>query len=683
MKYVLHLLIFCGIFFLSTGSTASYVRTPLNNSNGLPIAWNLTNPGTPIVNGGRITYSLNPAGSDDLPFSQIERAIASSFQSWEDVPTSNVAFARGPNTTSTSTTNDGVLQLFWLENTESTADGLNLAGAVALTRRTYFTSGNRTGEITDAATVFNGFRYKWSVDGRSDAVDVQEVATHEIGHILGLAHTPIGGATMYPLTIAGRTQARSLAPDDEIAVSVSYPAPNFSGTTGTLRGRVSDSSGANVFGAHIVAVDLNGNVKASALSQPDGIYSIQGLPPGNYTVYAEPLDPVNGAYFSRANLEGFYANANVNFLNSQDFQANITAGGTSTLDIAVTRGAPTMDGYLVRGPESTFFFNLGAQTVQGQINATIGVGGIGLPQNGSPLNVSGSGITINRTFFTSFDGLPAVMAEITVSPTAIPGSRNIIITQGQQRTIMTGALEIVPSTAAVVSSASFTPQVASDSLATVFGQNLATGTASVSGQSLPTTLGGATVRLRDNSGQELLAPLFFASPNQINFQISPNLLRGTVLIKVGNNDSFVSNGSLFLESIAPGLFSASGTGQGLAAAVALRIKPNGAQIFEPVARFDSSSGQFVPVPIDLAPVADQVFLVLFGTGVRFRSALSTVSYNVGGVTGTPIYAGAQGDFVGLDQINIPLTQNLAGRGLVNVFLTMEGKITNRVNVSIK
>ncbi|MGE0882239.1 MAG: matrixin family metalloprotease [Blastocatellales bacterium] len=682
MKQVLHLLIFCGIFFLTTRSTASYVRTPLSNNNGSPIAWNLSNPGTPIVSGGRITYSLNPAGSDDLSFAQLERAIAASFQSWEDIPTSNVAFIRGSNSTSTTTTGDNVLQLFWLENSESTGDGLNLAGAVALTRRTFFTGGARTGEITDAATVFNGFRYKWAVDGRSDAVDVQEVATHEIGHILGLAHTPIGGATMYPLTIAGRTQARTLAPDDSIAASIAYPAPGFLNSTGTIRGRIS-SGGANVFGAHVVAVDGNGNVMTSALSQPDGNYSMQGLPPGSYTVYAEPLDPITGAYFSRANLEGFYANANVNFSTTQDFQLNVTAGGTTTLDIPVVSGAPSFDGYLVRGPESTFFFNLGAQIVQGQVGATIGVGGANLPQSGTPLTISGSGVTINRTFFTSFDGLPAVMAEITVSPSALTGSRNIIISSGQQRTIMTGALEIAPATAATVSSANFTAKVAAESLASVFGQNLAATTVSATTKPLPTSLGGTTVRLRDNSGQELLAPLFFASPTQINFQIAPGLLPGTMLVKVGNNESFVSTGSLFLESVAPGLFSASGNGQGLAAAVALRIKPNGQQIFEPVSRFDQPSGQIVPVPVDLNITADQVFLVLFGTGVRFRSSLSACSYNIGGLTGTPLYVGLQGDFVGLDQINLPLSQGLSGRGPVNVSLIIDGKTSNTLTVSIK
>ncbi|MEO6724099.1 MAG: matrixin family metalloprotease [Blastocatellia bacterium] len=679
MKYVLHFLIFCLLFFSATRSTASYVRTPLSSTNGKPVAWNLANPGTPIVAGGRITYRLNQAGSDDLPFAQAERALVASFQAWEDIPTSAIAFTHGPNTTSTASAGDGQLEMFWLDNTEMTGDGLNLTGVLALSR---FQANTATGEITDAATVFNGFRYHWAVDGRADAVDVQEVATHEIGHLIGLNHTMIGGATMYPRTITGRTQSRTLAPDDAIAASVAYPAPGFLTSTGTIRGQVT-SNGANVFGANVVAVDANGNVTASALSQADGTYSIQGLPPATYNIYAEPLDSSTSAFFSRADLPGFYANANISFSTSQDFSVDVVAGGTTTQNIAVTNGAPALDGFIVRGPESTAFLNLGGQAVQGATNVTIGVAGAGLPQSGMPLIVSGPGITTNRIFFATVDGLAAVLAEINISPTAVPGSRNIIITQGNQRTVMTGALEIVPAAATVVSSANFAAKVASESLASVFGQNLATTILAATTTPLPTNLAGTMVRLRDISGQEKLAPLFFVSPGQINFQVAPGLLAGTVLVNVGNSAGFVSTGSILVESVAPGLFSVSGTGQGLAAAVALRIKSNGTQSYEPVTRFDAGSGQTVAVPIDLGPATDQVFLILYGTGIRFRSLLGSVSYNVGGFPGTPGYAGPQNDFVGLDQINLPLSRSLIGRGVANVFLTVNGKTSNTVTVSIK
>jgi len=680
MKYVLCLLVFCGSFLLATQTTASYVRTPISATNGAPVAWNLTNPTTAIVQGGRIAYRLNPAGSDDLPFTQVERALVASFQTWEDIPTSTIAFTRGPNTSSTASAGDGQLELFWVENSEMTGDGLNLTGALALTRYQFIPA---TGEMTDAAIVFNGSRYRWASDGRADAVDIQDVATHEIGHLIGLSHSPIGGMTMYPRTIAGRTHNRILGSDDIIAASVAYPAPGFLGSTGTIRGRVRDGA-TNIFGAHVVAVDANGNAAASAITQPDGSYSIQGLPPATYTVYAEPLDPLGPSFFSRGDLDAFYGNTITTFSTTQDFQVSASAGGTATQDFNVVQGTPALGGYQVRGPESTDFLNLSGLVPQGEVNAIIGVNGPGLPQSGTPLSISGSGVTIHRTFFsTTSIGLPAVLAEITISPTAPPGSRNLIVSSGGQRTIVTGALEIVPATASVVSSANFAAKVAQESLVSVFGQNLATTTVAANTTPLPTSLDGTTIRLRDFSGQELFAPLFFASPGQINFQVTPGLLPGPVLVNVGNSSGVVSIGSMTIESVAPGLFSANGTGQGLAAAVAFRVRSNGTTSFEPITRFDSASGQIVAIPIDLEPATDQLFLVLFATGVRFRSALSAVSCNVGGLASTPQYAGSQNDFVGLDQINVPLSRTLIGRGPANVVLTVDGKTSNTVTVNLK
>jgi len=54
------------------------------------------------------------------------------------------------------------------------------------------------------------------------------------------------------------------------------------------------------------------------------------------------------------------------------------------------------------------------------------------------------------------------------------------------------------------------------------------------------------------------------------------------------------------------------------------------------------------------PDSDQLFLVLFGTGMRFRSSLSNVSVKIGGIDAPVEYAGPQGEFAGLDQINVRL-----------------------------
>ena len=71
-----------------------------------------------------------------------------------------------------------------------------------------------------------------------------------------------------------------------------------------------------------------------------------------------------------------------------------------------------------------------------------------------------------------------------------------------------------------VSAASFAgPGLASESIASAFGSGLSESTEIAATQPLPTTLAGIHVRVRDNLGAESFAPLFFASPNQINFQL--------------------------------------------------------------------------------------------------------------------------------------------------------------------
>jgi len=90
----------------------------------------------------------------------------------------------------------------------------------------------------------------------------------------------------------------------------------------------------------------------------------------------------------------------------------------------------------------------------------------------------------------------------------------------------------------------------------------------------------------------------------------------------------------------------------------------------------------VSVPINLGAATDQVFLVLFGTGIRFRSDLAAVTAKVGGVDAQVTFAGRQGTFQGLDQVNVRLPRSLIGRGEVDVSLTVNGKVSNTVTVNI-
>ncbi len=236
---------------------------------------------------------------------------------------------------------------------------------------------------------------------------------------------------------------------------------------------------------------------------------------------------------------------------------------------------------------------------------------------------------------------------------------------------------------APVSAASFNGgSLAPESIIAAFGVGLATGTEIATTVPLPTSLLGATVKVKDRAGVERASPLFFVSPNQINFQIPPGTATGKATITITNPQIGNLSATAWIETVAPGLFAANSTGQGVAAAVALRVNADGAQSFEPVAQLNDQS-RLVAVPIDLGVETDQVFLILFGTGFRHRSAPEKVAVQIGGVDLSAVFAGAQGTFVGQDQINVRLPRVLAGRGDVMVTVTVDGAIANPVSVNIK
>jgi hypothetical protein len=80
-------------------------------------------------------------------------------------------------------------------------------------------------QITDCDTTFNTY-YSWSTSGGAGAYDVQNVATHELGHWLYLGDLYGGGdteKTMYGYTSLGETKKRTLETDDLNGINYIYP----------------------------------------------------------------------------------------------------------------------------------------------------------------------------------------------------------------------------------------------------------------------------------------------------------------------------------------------------------------------------------------------------------------------------------------------------------------------------
>ncbi len=159
-------------------------------------------------------------------------------------------------------------------------------------------------------------------------------------------------------------------------------------------------------------------------------------------------------------------------------------------------------------------------------------------------------------------------------------------------------------------------ELASESIVAAFGAGLATTTQAATSLPLPTTLAGTTVKVRDRAGVTRDAPLFFVAPTQVNYLVPAGTAAGAATAPITSGDGKVSTGVVQIAAVAPGLFSANASGQGVAAGVALRVKADGTQSYEPIAEFNQAQNRFVAKPIDLGPANDQVFLILYGTGLR-------------------------------------------------------------------
>ena len=233
----------------------------------------------------------------------------------------------------------------------------------------------------------------------------------------------------------------------------------------------------------------------------------------------------------------------------------------------------------------------------------------------------------------------------------------------------------------VASFATGTP-IAPDVWLSLFGEALAPSTTAAQATPLPALLDGTSVTVTDGTAEERLASLLFVSPRQINF-LTPPELSGPATITVSRLDGGSASIQVETAPVAPGLFTANANGSGVAAAVAVRVRGGAVAGEELVFRCAATPGSCEPAPIDLGPEGDQVYLLLFGTGIRNRSDLAAVTVWIGNLALTPEYAGAQRQFAGLDQVNVLLPRRLAGRGIVGIRLTVDGKTSNTATVQIR
>jgi uncharacterized protein (TIGR03437 family) len=345
--------------------------------------------------------------------------------------------------------------------------------------------------------------------------------------------------------------------------------------------------------------------------------------------------------------------------------------GATTGEVQVTTPSGTMLSnvpFVVQGPPT-----VETQPTSGSVGAAVQILGTNLT---GATSVTFNGIAAEFTVVSSS------LISTTVPPGATTGEVQVTTPSG---TFLSNVPFVVqapaPPLTVALSTAGQIEPFAAQSIVAVYvsasGANLATGTASASGLPLPTSLDGTTVTVTDSAGVARVAPLFYVSPVQVNFEIPANTATGVASVSVQSQSGTAQAATIYIGSVSPGLFELNGSG--LVAAWVLPVISGTQQALQPV--YQIASGSVVPLPINLGPSTDQIYLEMYGTGIRNAS---NVTASVGSLSVPVLFAGAAPGFAGEDQVNIgPLPPSLAGAGSVNIVLTADGQAANTVNVTIQ
>lgn len=431
MRRLFTAVLLISISLLSAAPARSYTLQSTDGSSSAKVKW----PTRRITI--TVSSSLFTPPANFKPGSDVVGAVRRALAHWSEA--ANIQFilnySKAESISAQGSGGDGA-SLITIAHTPENSAPFNSAGNDAAGRtRIFYTE---SGAITEADITLNPAQ-QFSTDGSTGTYDLEAALTHEIGHLLGLEHSGVTGATMQPrqgkngLYNTNAWTPRTLSDDDRAGVRSLYGTRGKSDQArNSVTGTISYPGGAPAYGAHVWAEDVEtGKVSAGNITLANGTYRIEGLPAGSYRLLVEALDgtvPAAEIASGRGSYAGLAVNPLPPFRTQEIGSVKLSAGTTAQLSAQLSSLPVLLNPAFIGINEQ--LSTIAVPLVAGR-TYTIYLGGDGINTNqisAAGIIVASPFISINPSSLAQHEfagGLPVISFDVTIRPDTPTGDYSV------------------------------------------------------------------------------------------------------------------------------------------------------------------------------------------------------------------------------------------------------------------